>query len=376
MAPGRIFFVFASIIWAATDASARTWYVTSIGGGDAPTIQAAINSSASGDTVLVAAGAYDENLVIPVGLDLVLRSESGAEETIVDGGRRGSVLIVRGTGIVEALTLRNGMADFGAGVSVFGSQRLVLRANVIADNDANTFDVGSGGGVFLHLDTNGIVVELNTIRDNYAGHAGGGIWAHGGLSGAPPVVRGNRILDNHAKNGGGGVAIARGSVEQNLILNNEALTGGGITTRQTTVTIRNNTIAGNRIELRGTGAGIDAGGSAIITHNIVAFNTDAGGHGVAVGIRCVTLGTPIVECNDVWGNDNDDIVCNNAIETGNFSTDPRFCNAALGDFSLQAGSPCLPGTNSNCALVGALPVGCAAVAVQKSTWSSLKIRYR
>ena len=46
-----------SLFWP-IGAFSRTWYVRNDGTGDAPTIQAAVDSASSGDTVLVGPGTY------------------------------------------------------------------------------------------------------------------------------------------------------------------------------------------------------------------------------------------------------------------------------------------------------------------------------
>ena len=82
----------AITIMAAAPAAAATWYVTEEGGGDAPTIQAALDACAENDSVLVAAGTYYENLIWPATQSLVLTSESGPEATAIDGSAAGRVI--------------------------------------------------------------------------------------------------------------------------------------------------------------------------------------------------------------------------------------------------------------------------------------------
>ena len=67
----------------ASPAAARTWYILPDGTGDAPDIQAAIDSIGDGDTVFVAAGTYYVNLQITGIADFTLISESGHEVTEV-----------------------------------------------------------------------------------------------------------------------------------------------------------------------------------------------------------------------------------------------------------------------------------------------------
>ena len=80
-----------------------------------PTIQAAIDSAASGDTVLVRDGTYVENLHV---LDkaLTLKALGAPEATIIDGNQQGSVIEVTGDAYIEGFTIQNGLNDAGGGI--------------------------------------------------------------------------------------------------------------------------------------------------------------------------------------------------------------------------------------------------------------------
>lgn len=72
-----------------------------------------------------------------------------------------------------------------------------------------------------------------------------------------------------------------------------------------------------------------------------------------------------VSCNAMWMNGDDAIVGDypmSAGQNGNFVADPLFCDAAGGDYHLDAVSPCLPGQDpygAACGQVGPFGEGCA-----------------
>jgi hypothetical protein len=358
-------FLFATV---SSVASSTTLHVP----GDYPTIQAAIDAASAGDQVLVASGTYFENLHTR-GKSLIVRSQAGATATIVDGRRLGSVLVITGGGTVEGFTFRNGQAQDGGGIHVQGPSETRIQHNVIEQNRAGfMIDSGNGGGVWSF--TAAIIIEENTIRNNYAGASGGGIYA----SPSGIQILANIIQHNGCHVGGGGIDLGSSgqlssTVANNLILNNTADSFGAGINSSGMIAIESNTVVGNYNDNNFAHAsGIRAGGGGIIRRNIVVRNTGRDGSGV--GIAC-SLGE--MNCNDSWSNDLDYAV-GSCDTTGlrNFSFDPEFCDEAAGDFRISSLSRCSPELSLGCDLIGARPVGCGVTKAANGTWGRIKLRYR
>src|SRR5262245_24864151 len=84
-----------------TLAIARTWHVAPDVVLDAPSIQAAIESCGSGDTVLVAASTYFENLDF-LGKSICVQSVSGPEATVINGNNQAESTVRFVTGETNA----------------------------------------------------------------------------------------------------------------------------------------------------------------------------------------------------------------------------------------------------------------------------------
>jgi putative hemolysin len=123
----------------------RVWNVP----GDAPNIQAGIDSAGIGDTVVVACGTYYE-YGIAMKSGVVLRSEAGAADYVtIDAGQQGRVLTCIGadsTCMIQGLTLTGGLA-------------------------AGLWPSNAGGGVYCQEASPRIVDCL--ITGNTAQHGGG-----------------------------------------------------------------------------------------------------------------------------------------------------------------------------------------------------------
>lgn len=70
---------------------------------------------------------------------------------------------------------------------------------------------------------------------------------------------------------------------------------------------------------------------------------------------------PLLRCCDIYGNEGGDwvaLIADQYGQDGNICADPLLCDLAAGDLTLHSDSPCLPGVNPDCGLIGAWPVGC------------------
>ncbi len=123
--------------------AATTWYVDAATGDDnddcltpgtaCATIGAAVGKAASGDTVEIAAGTYNEH-DIEVYDELTLNG-AGMENTIVDAGAAGRVFRVGSTVVISNLRLQNGQTsagdifdEGGGAVLTTGSAHLTLQS--------------------------------------------------------------------------------------------------------------------------------------------------------------------------------------------------------------------------------------------------------
>ena len=199
--------------------------VAADGTGDFSLIQDAIDAAPSGSTIRVAAGVYDERIDF-LGKELIVVSERGARETVIDGQQTGSVVTFangEGTGaLLQGFTIRNGSGsytvqsgDLGGGIIVANGAAPRIDANVIADNGAD-----KGAGLFCTASSPQIT---NTIfANNSAADLGGG--AYFGTASQPAFVN-NTVLGNSAGERGGGIYSAPTSsphVVNSIIRRNQA----------------------------------------------------------------------------------------------------------------------------------------------------------
>ena len=253
------------------------------------TIQAAIYAASLGDTVLVAAGDYTENVTLQSGITL---QGAGIEKTTLHGQVK-----FKG-GDYSKLTGFRVTADGASGYS--------LDSGVIATGEefkviGNIIE-GFGTGILAGEENMGLI-EGNIIRQNKVGieFAEAGPWIY---------CRNNLILNN---------------TKSGLMLYTSAQPH-----------IAHNTIVGN-----GFGEGYGSGGAGVaigpfnnetLVNNIIVSN-----HG---GINSLYESNSKNHHNLVWGNV-DNYVGDAKTGAGDLSVDPKFVAPGAKDYRLQADSPAI-----------------------------------
>lgn len=345
----------------------------------APTIQAGIDSSMDGDTLLIAPGRFFENIRL-AGKSISLVSKHGAVQTIIDGSTsRAAVItlqstvpaecrlegftITGGTGAIDGVeSKRSGGGIFSSGYSPH------IVHNVIEGNTANTY----GGGISLRLSTelktgspevaeqiiknnycsrnvggaliasSDVSISRNRFESNRAEFDAGGLFL--GCDAGTCAVSGNTFIGNVAGDHGGGLVIngigraTRVLVNGNLFANNLALgadvfdsgSGGAMWLVYLSGTV-SNTIVFNtgRAESAASIGGIllqETTNELVVELNIVAGN-------VGGGIGCFLGPASKVRNNLLWQNDEGDLggglrVCPNDWESLQLFQDPLFCDPA------------------------------------------------
>jgi predicted outer membrane repeat protein len=225
-----------------TALASNTWYVDGVNGNDSnncksattacKTIGHAISLASSGDSIMVAAATYTENLTIGINLRI---TGSGASSTIIDGGGVTTVVTISSANAHVALSgvaIRNGSSGGGGGISNGGT--LTINKCTISGNSG-----AYGGGI---LSDGTLTINNSTLSGNTA-FFGGGIHNTGAL-----VINNSTLSGNYTTgsiNYGGAIFSTGGplTINNSTFSGNSARTGGGIYSPGDTATLQNSIVA-------------------------------------------------------------------------------------------------------------------------------------
>jgi len=176
----RIIWILFVVTIISSTADARIWHIQPDSTGDAPTIDAAIDSSMAGDVIELACGTYHEDgLVIKSGI--TIRSESGQPDCATIEGRQipnnpGSIFYSWGTDdttLLEGLTITGGLANdnfwgvTGGGMNISSASVLTVKRCLITGNSAR-----AAGGVII-IESQVTFIDC-VITENEATHSSPG----------------------------------------------------------------------------------------------------------------------------------------------------------------------------------------------------------
>ena len=423
---------------------ARTWYIKADGTGDAPTIQAGVDSAAVGDTVMVAGGVYSDTThvkiyssPVPVNVHLnkniVLAGETPGPDVIINGALSATAIFVHdvdSTAVIRSMKIRRADPTI---YCILDTESDVFRvplqhedAGILCRNasprieENELVDLGygvkiEGGAAFVHgnsfLRTFAAVSLTNSTTAMISYNAFDTFWVAIGGSGCSPQIVGNMIQGN--QNSCTGINLydafpyissnvlrdveydiitlhtSRATIEHNSI---EAGAWSGVSLVQcNSSVVRYNTFRSNALALAiqaslqvtvenntfdgvGTdGIVIDQYSNPVIRRNIISR--------ILYAVECIVGASPTFECNDIFGATRGYLGCPDQTGlNGNIAVDPEFCGIdESGNYFLQSDSPCAPGNHPDgyeCGVIGALPVNCGKVDVEKKSWGSIKSLYK
>ena len=291
---------------------------------DYASIQEALNAVNSGDTILVAAGTYVENINF-MGKDVVVMSADGPEVTIIDGNQNGSVVSISSgeteAAVLDGFTITNGNGTlydgsiYGGGVFILDNSSPSLKNLIVSGNSIPDDEMNGGGGIGIIYNSHPKLRNI-VITNNQSGFAGGGLSISFNSN---PVLESVTIHDNSSAIYGGGVMLfdhCAPLFNQVTVVNNDCDTeaGGVQMVHACTPVIINSVIWGNSNWQVAQGGVVDY----LSDTTYVAYSNIQGGPG------------------DAWAG----IGRLNWLE-GNLDSDPLFSDSDEGDFSLLATSPCI-----------------------------------
>ncbi|KPJ50336.1 hypothetical protein AMJ40_03140, partial [candidate division TA06 bacterium DG_26] len=292
-------------------------------------IQAGIDFSSEGDTILVYPETYYENInlgrknIVLASLFLTTADTSYIKSTVIDGNSSGNVVVLGyqqdSTTVISGFTIQNGYGMSGCGIDCLARNPTISHC-IIRDNsgvrDGSGIRCGGGSPIITHC----TIIRNGLGATMYAA----GIWCH---SLSDPIISDCTIKENgNAQCLGGGIEClySNPSLTNLVVTGNAAYEGGGILCYLSNPTLTNVTISDN--------IGYHSGG----------------------GIQCWESSNPVLVNTILWNNKPQEIHVHSgsAIATysdiqggwpgqGNIDVDPLFADPDHGIYEVFSGSPCI-----------------------------------
>lgn len=143
----RTIFIIVAVVLAAGGLQARTWNVNPQGTGDAPTIQAAVDSAKSGDFIVLAAGTYFEENILVDGKNISI-SQSGKAILSAPVQGTGTGITLRNVSAAGSLTSLS-FSGYHTGLSIENSSVMVTFVTVKQCIEGVVVTFGTGAPTLL-----------------------------------------------------------------------------------------------------------------------------------------------------------------------------------------------------------------------------------
>ena len=333
---------------------------------DYSTVQAAIDAAVSGDTIEVAAGTYNENIILNksgvilqgVGTDrssyiwgvsgtpVISCANINGSETIIKGFViGGDTYSVRCAGTVSSLKIENNKLQ--------GAIYMDTGASAVVQNNYfwNTWVLGTAGNNHLDFIGNtcrtsgpnlrGLYVMGTTglIKDNiFNSRWDGAIEAY---ESSNLEIINNNISNNYGWNGTAGItvynstAVIKNNIFYNLGVHTQVPKGVALRAENSTISFFNNTID----YIWGYNNTTSGVGMYLNNSNLIAKNNIFTHIGPGSEVICFSgTGTQDFSYNDLWSNTTLASTCGVVMGAGNMMQDPLF---GVYPYHLGIGSPCI-----------------------------------
>ena len=275
---------------------------------DQPTIQAGIDVSFDGDTVLVQPNTYVENInyngknITVASLYIITQDTAYISNTIIDGSQNDIVARFENNedynATLDGFTIRNGSGYYAGGIICYEDSNPTIKNLNISQNVAEY-----GGGITIN-NSNPTLLNV-TISNNSASVNGGGIRC---IIGSNPIITNSIVISNSASYQGGGIYCEESSpiLDSLMVSGNITEYGSGICCRYfSSPQIFDCTISMNVANQAGGGINCYLNSSPTIVNCSIFDNVTgdtASNYGFGGGINCNNNSSPTISNCDIFGN--------------------------------------------------------------------------